>query len=1471
MIPTLAELENRPGELGTKLLEHLKHGTGAPLLMCKAGLAPTDAFEPVITDLLEQLESESGGPIVLTVLSNAVPELNPFSGLDPGSGNVPKSAWLESLVALLGPGRIHQWRDWPDHCLLFSVSAVEALAKPDTTADNAFTRLRRAGGNLFVSDSLFMHEPGKNLFYRDALDPHEQRRPTAWGSLTERLDDWLRHAPADHGNCAQKLVDYRGGGHQAVTLHVTHSWGGGVAQWVDSFIAADDAAINFQLRSEGPQSAAGCGQRYSLYFDNHLEAPVASWWLQPPIRSTDEENPAYRELLRNLFSRYAIGRIIVSSLVGHSLDALATGLPTIQVLHDFYPRWPLLGVHPGPYLEAHQGSILEQALQENHLLPEFAGRNASDWAALGDRWRETVVNWGVSIAAPSRSVADLLRQLDPAWSDIDFQIIPHGLPELAGQEAVLPRDRNDGRLRLVIPGRIQAGKGQRLLLEALPELAEHAQIYLLGAGKSGEVFFGMSGVHVITQYSRENLRSLLAAIGPHLAALLSIVPETFSYTLSEMLHLNIPVIATRVGSFEERIKDGESGWLIEPDATALIRRVRSLAANRQQISAVHGRLADFDMPGGARMVAQYGKICKPRMARRAFAALPTSLSTQAAALAFHKTELSRQNRVLRQKNTALQAEVEERSAWAEERERARKEEKELRIRWVSKLETHLEELDEELKLRDAALQETNERLEATNLTLEHEQGMLRQTSKELEQLRATHEWVLGSWSWRLSRPFRIVARVAQNLWRAQAWNPLMWPQLLSHSIRTIRTRGLRGAFLRSQLAQQPFLADSVDTTGVEAIGNSSAPESFPSISEPKVSLIIPVFNKWEYTAACLRSLKTARCTASFEVIVVDDQSTDETPRHLAAIDGLNFIRNEENLGFVGSCNRGAEAARGEFIVLLNNDTQVLDDWLDKLLETFDLHPDTGLAGARLVYPDGRLQEAGGIIFRDGSGWNYGKDANADRPEFQYCREVDYCSGACIMLPTGLFRELGGFDSHYAPAYYEDADLAFRVRAKGLEVRVQPASTIVHHEGITSGTDVHDNSGAKRFQAVNRDKFLDRWKNELGSFPSPIVDPGDEREVRRARDHFLAGRVLIVDAYTPEPNQDAGSLRLRHLMNCFRELGFGVTFLPDNRAFAGDYTTDLQQGGVEVVYDPWVGSLQRFFSERGSEFDFVMISRYYVASKYLSLLKRHCPQASFIFDTVDLHYLREERQAELENSLPLKRTAAQTRRSELAVINAADATLVVSPVEKTLLEESAPDARVHVISLMHEVIGSQTPFTERKDLFFVGGYQHPPNIDAATWFTRSIWPLIRRELPDVEFHLLGSKANEQVRALDGNGVRFHGFVEEIEPWVDNCRLAVAPLRYGAGIKGKVNSSMSRGQPVVATPCAVEGMFAKPGRDVLVAESAEEFAAEVIRLYQDEDLWNSVSVSGLENIRQYFSVETARLSLRELIRILKQSKT
>jgi len=255
------------------------------------------------------------------------------------------------------------------------------------------------------------------------------------------------------------------------------------------------------------------------------------------------------------------------------------------------------------------------------------------------------------------------------------------------------------------------------------------------------------------------------------------------------------------------------------------------------------------------------------------------------------------------------------------------------------------------------------------------------------------------------------------------------------------------------------------------------------VTPPKVSIVIPVFNKAIYTYNCLLSLQIHEPTISQEIIIIDNASTDETPQLLKKLyGGVKIVRNSQNQGYVQACRQGAELATGEYIVFLNNDTQVTPGWLTKQIELMESDQEIGITGAKLIYPDGQLQEAGGIIFSDASGWNYGRYQNLDDPRFNQNRVADYCSGACLMIKKSLWHQLGGFDLRYAPAYYEDTDLCFAARQAGYLVYYCHEAQVIHHEGITAGTDLF--SGYKAYQAINQKKFQAKWWQTLTTHPSP---------------------------------------------------------------------------------------------------------------------------------------------------------------------------------------------------------------------------------------------------------------------------------------------------------------------------------------------------------------------------------------------------
>lgn len=627
-------------------------------------------------------------------------------------------------------------------------------------------------------------------------------------------------------------------------------------------------------------------------------------------------------------------------------------------------------------------------------------------------------------------------------------------------------------------------------------------------------------------------------------------------------------------------------------------------------------------------------------------------------------------------------------------------------------------------------------------------------------------------------------------------------------------------------------------------------------SAPQVSVIIPVYNQFQFTLRCIWSILRAGDAARLQIIIADDGSQDETQGFFSAIPQVTYLRNPENLGFLNSCNHAALSATADYLFFLNNDTAVLPGWIDRLLETARALPEAGLIGAKLMYPDGTLQEAGGYIWADGSGANLGRHDDPDHPGFNFRRDADYVSGAAILLPRSVWQAVGGFDPRYAPAYYEDADLALRLRNLGWRVIYQPASVVVHFEGISSGTSL--DSGIKAFQVANQVKLVEKWGFALQTHAAnhPVAPAAVPRPARP--------RILIIDAVVPEPDKDAGSVVAKWYMRLLIDLGYDVTFAAHNLQLNGQAGRDLQALGVEVLYVPYVRSVAAYLDAHAKDFDLFLLYRYAAGGAFIEQIRALCPQTPIVFNTVDLHHLREERQARQNGDDPLALAAArQTKERELRVMDLATETILLSQTELAVMAQRGSTSRISVIPLVLEVDAVVAPRVGRDGITFIGSYGHPPNIDAVLYFIDAIWPLVHAQLPDLVLHIVGANPPPEIAKTTAPGVQVHGHVADLGAFMAARIASIAPLRYGAGIKGKIASSLAAGLPCVATSAGAEGMGLVAGRDLLVADAPQDFADAIVRLCEDSALWSDLSRNGQAVIGAQYSPHVTRKRLLRLL--------
>jgi len=628
----------------------------------------------------------------------------------------------------------------------------------------------------------------------------------------------------------------------------------------------------------------------------------------------------------------------------------------------------------------------------------------------------------------------------------------------------------------------------------------------------------------------------------------------------------------------------------------------------------------------------------------------------------------------------------------------------------------------------------------------------------------------------------------------------------------------------------------------------------PFSADPVVSVIVPTYGQVQLTLMCLASIANHAPEMPIEVIVVDDAWHGADTECLEQVPGIRLIRNETNLGYLHSCNKAAAAANGHYLLFLNNDTEVSESWLEPMVSLFRQRPGTGAVGAKLLNPDGSLQEAGGIIWQDASGWNFGRLEDPSKRAYNYVREVDYCSAAALLVERLVFANLGGFDRIYAPAYFEDADLCFRLRQIGLKALYQPAARVVHHEGMSHGRDT--SVGIKSYQVANRRIFIGRWADVLAH---EHFQNGNN--VFRARDRAMHRKViLVIDHYVPTPDRDAGSRVIMAWLEVLLQAGFVVKFWPHNLSYSPKYTEALQDMGVEVFYGPGQPPFETWIKQVGGEIDTVLVSRPEVAEDVIPSIRRHS-KAQVIYYGVDLHFERMRMQAEVMRDDRMLRAAANMRDRECAIWRQADLSLYLSEEEARTASALQPDSKIKsVVPYCFDQFARPRTAPKGEEIIFVAGFGHPPNGDAAFWFVHEILPLIRVGAPGAHLSIIGSNPTPRVRALAADGIAVFADVSttELAAAYARARVAVVPLRCGAGVKLKVVEALSAGLPLVTTPVGAQGL---PGLSAVAAVEcdAESFAAAVVSLLHDDVAWGTRRREQVEYAQSRFSRAALTASL------------
>lgn len=626
------------------------------------------------------------------------------------------------------------------------------------------------------------------------------------------------------------------------------------------------------------------------------------------------------------------------------------------------------------------------------------------------------------------------------------------------------------------------------------------------------------------------------------------------------------------------------------------------------------------------------------------------------------------------------------------------------------------------------------------------------------------------------------------------------------------------------------------------------PVVFPVFQNPLVSIVICCYEQWSSTLLCLNALRAQTEKISYEVIIVDDGSNDETPSELLLVQNVSVIRHEKSQGYLKSANEGASHARGTYIVQLNNDTVPQPNWLAPLVDTLEKKSQAVIVGPMFLWPNGSIQEAGGRIFPDGRATQFGNGEVSLTSEYRYSRPVDYVSGAALCVKKSFWDSVGGYDERFAPAYYEDTDLALTAISRGYEVIYQPLSKVAHWGHMSYGM-----NGPSRMESLINERrgiFVKKWNELLPSF-----SPTNQLRTMGVENRRSAPVILVIDHHIPQPEEDAGSKCTFQYLTLLVSLGCVVKFVPWKYGCLDVFNTSLTSLGVELIHPM---SLSAWIKLHGRDVHTILFFRSSVMADLAAEL-RPDTSARFILCIADMESLRESR-----NPNFLHRESIRALSDEQEAFRWAQGIATHSTVERDLIRSQVSSSTLVTVIPNHIIYHPQKKLLKHKkdSILFVGGFLHEPNRDALAWLIDEVASHIHTHLPDIRIIVAGSyiPSSSVKRATDLEFVH-HPSEEKLVQLYEQARVSLAPLRYGAGAKGKIIESLVHGVPVITTPIGAEGFSEHV--PCLVGKDAEELSLHILSLFHNESLHKKLSRDGLTYIGKYFSPLTALSALRELI--------